>query len=119
MANYANADMVGHTGRFDATIQAVEFLDSCLGRVAEACESAGWAVFITADHGNAEQMIDPATGAAHTAHTTNPVPLLARAPGCQASLRSGRLSDVVPTLIDYLGDSPPEEMTGRSLWQGS
>ena len=112
--NYANADMVGHTGILEAAIRAVETVDGCLGRVLEAVESRGGVALVTADHGNAEQMIDEATGGPHTAHTLNPVPILAA--GSDAyPLRSGILADVAPTLIELLGLTPSPEMTGRSL----
>ena len=114
--NYANADMVGHTGRLDAAVKAVETIDQCLGRVSAAVEKAGGTLVITADHGNAEMMRDPETGEAHTAHTLNPVPLLMvgpPAPGVQ--LANGRLADVAPTLLDLLGLAQPAAMTGHSL----
>ena len=114
--NYANADMVGHTGRIDAAVKAVETIDKCLGRVSAAVEKAGGTLVITADHGNAEMMRDPETGEAHTAHTLNPVPLLMvgpPAPGVQ--LADGRLADVAPTLLDLLGLAQPAAMTGHSL----
>jgi 2,3-bisphosphoglycerate-independent phosphoglycerate mutase len=112
--NFANPDMVGHTGSLPAAIRAVETVDTGLGRIAEAVEKAGGALLVIADHGNAEMMRDPATGGPHTAHTTNPVPvvLLGR-PG--AALRDGRLADVAPTLIALLGLEQPGPMTGRSL----
>ena len=112
--NFANADMVGHTGVLDAAIRAVETVDSCLGRVLEAVGSRGGVALVTADHGNAEQMVDDATGGPHTAHTLNPVPILAAGSGTY-SLRSGILADVAPTLIELLGLTPSPEMTGRSL----
>jgi 2,3-bisphosphoglycerate-independent phosphoglycerate mutase len=112
--NFANADMVGHTGVLDAAIRAVETVDSCLGRVLEVVESRGGVALVTADHGNAEQMVDDATGGPHTAHTLNPVPILAAGSGTY-SLRSGILADVAPTLIELLGLTPSPEMTGRSL----
>ena len=103
--NYANADMVGHTGRLDAAVKAVETIDQCLGRVAAAVEKAGGTLVITADHGNAEMMRDPETGEPHTAHTLNPVPLLMVGPPAPAvaSSHDGRLADVAPTLLDLLG----------------
>jgi len=112
--NFANADMVGHTGKLPETIAAVETLDRCFGILEAACKEAGVALVMTADHGNAEQMIDPATGAPHTAHTTNPVPLVLCEPN--GRLRDGgALFDVAPTLIGLQGLSRPEEMTGRDL----
>ena len=115
LCNYANADMVGHTGVLPAVIRAVETVDSCLTRVLVSAEKAGSSVLITADHGNCEMMIDPATGGVHTAHTTTPVPLVAV--GAQtASLRTGgSLRDVAPTVLGLLGIESPAEMTGRDL----
>ncbi len=112
--NFANADMVGHTGSLPAAIAAVEAVDTGLGRIAAAIEQAGGALLVTADHGNAEQMRDPATGAPHTAHTTNLVPvLLAGRP--DARLHDGRLADLAPTLLALMEIAQPVEMTGRSL----
>ncbi len=114
--NYANADMVGHTGKLDAAVKAVETIDRCLGQLAKAVGDAGGTLVITADHGNAEMMRDPQTGAPHTAHTLNPVPfLVVNPPGEIANLADGRLADVAPTLIDLLGLDQPAAMTGRSL----
>ena len=115
LCNYANADMVGHTGVLPAVIKAVETVDGCLARVLSSADKAGCRVLITADHGNSEMMIDPATGGVHTAHTTNPVPFVAV--GTQAaSLRAGgSLRDVAPTVLRLLGLEPPTDMTGRDL----
>ncbi|HFD80070.1 MAG TPA: 2,3-bisphosphoglycerate-independent phosphoglycerate mutase [Gammaproteobacteria bacterium] len=113
ICNYANPDMVGHTGNFEAAVQAIEAVDRNLGRVLEALQAAGGEALITADHGNAEQMRGKETGQAHTAHTSNPVPLLYV--GRPARLLDGALSDVVPTLIQLMGLEAPLEMTGRSL----
>ncbi len=114
--NYANTDMVGHTGRFDAAVKAVETVDACLGRLAEAVETAGGTLVITADHGNAEMMRDPETGAPHTAHTLNPVPLIVvNPPRAIGRVEHGRLADVAPTLLDLLGLPKPAAMTGHSL----
>jgi 2,3-bisphosphoglycerate-independent phosphoglycerate mutase len=114
LCNYANADMVGHTGVLPAVIRAVETVDSCLSRVLASAEKAGTSVLITADHGNCEMMIDPATGGVHTAHTTNPVPLVLT--DRSVTLREGgELSDLAPTILTMLGISPPREMTGHSL----
>lgn len=114
--NYANTDMVGHTGRLDAAIKAVETVDTCLGRLSEAVEQAGGTLVITADHGNAEMMRDPETGEPHTAHTLNPVPvILVNPPAAIPHLEDGRLSDVAPTLLEILGLSKPPAMTGHSL----
>jgi 2,3-bisphosphoglycerate-independent phosphoglycerate mutase len=114
--NYANTDMVGHTGKLDAAMKAVETVDACLGRLAEVIEKAGGTLVITADHGNAEMMRDPETGEPHTAHTLNPVPLVVvNPPGAIRHLEDGRLSDVAPTLLDILGLPKPPVMTGHSL----
>ena len=115
ICNYANADMVGHTGLLDATIQAVEVIDRCLGRLLRATDDAGMAFLLTADHGNAEQMLDPNTGGPHTAHTTHPVPFVVRAPGIRTLASGGRLADVAPTVLDLWGLDRSDGMTGRSL----
>ena len=115
--NYANPDMVGHTGVMQATVKAVEFVDQCVGRALKAIREAGGAAIITADHGNAEDMQDEA-GHPHTAHTTDPVPfILADDDYLGAQLRTGSLQDVAPTLLDLLGLEKPPEMTGNSLLQ--
>jgi 2,3-bisphosphoglycerate-independent phosphoglycerate mutase len=114
--NYANTDMVGHTGDIAAAKKAVETVDACLGRLAQAVEAAGGTLVVTADHGNAEMMRDPETGEPHTAHTLNPVPLLVvNPPAPIAHLADGRLADVAPTLLDLLGLRRPAAMTGHSL----
>jgi 2,3-bisphosphoglycerate-independent phosphoglycerate mutase len=114
--NYANTDMVGHTGKLDAAIKAVETVDTCLGRLTQAVESAGGMLVITADHGNAEMMRDPVTGGPHTAHTLNPVPfILANAPSAVTKVENGRLCDIAPTLLGLLGLPTPAAMTGHSL----
>jgi 2,3-bisphosphoglycerate-independent phosphoglycerate mutase len=114
--NYANSDMVGHTGRLDAAVKAVETVDACLGRLSESVEQAGGTLVITADHGNAEMMRDPETGEPHTAHTLNPVPfVVVNPPRPIQHLADGRLSDVAPTLLDLLGLPQPAVMTGHSL----
>ncbi len=115
VVNYANPDMVGHTGNLAAAMAACVAVDAGLARVLVALEAAGGAMVMLADHGNCEVMIDPVTGAPHTAHTTNPVPvaLIGGPPG--ARLRSGRLADVAPTVLDLMDLAPPPEMTGRSL----
>ncbi len=112
--NFANTDMVGHTGDLAAAIAAVEAVDLCLGRIAAAAERAGAALLITSDHGNAERMCD-ANGNAHTAHTTNPVPVVLAGAGSAARLRDGGLADIAPTVLDLLGLARPATMTGRSL----
>jgi 2,3-bisphosphoglycerate-independent phosphoglycerate mutase len=113
VVNFANPDMVGHTGSIPAVVRAVETVDACLERVVAAVEAAGGVCLITADHGNAEEMVD-ADGGPQTAHTTNPVPLVVTDPG--AALRQeGELSDLVPTALEYLGLDVPAEMTGTGL----
>ena len=112
--NYANPDMVGHTGSLEAAVKAVETVDGCVGRVAEAIEKQNGVLIITADHGNAEQMIDYKTGEPQTAHTTNPVPLiLVGVEGVK--LKEGKLADLAPTMLDIIGLKKPQEMTGESL----
>ncbi len=115
LCNYANADMVGHTGVLPAVIQAVETVDACLGRVLASADAARASVLITADHGNCEMMVDPVTGGVHTAHTTNPVPFVALHAGAGALRAGGSLRDVAPTVLRLLGIDPPVEMTGRDL----
>jgi 2,3-bisphosphoglycerate-independent phosphoglycerate mutase len=112
--NYANPDMVGHTGSLPAAIKAVETVDAGLGRIASAVEKQGGALLVTADHGNCELMRDPANGGPHTAHTTNPVPVLLMG-GDATALKDGRLADVAPTLLELMGLKRPREMTGSSL----
>jgi 2,3-bisphosphoglycerate-independent phosphoglycerate mutase len=114
LANYANPDMVGHTGVIAAAVEAVEVIDECLGRVLTAAKQEGMVVFITADHGNCEIMLDSSTGQPHTAHTTDPVPFII----AQKDVRlrdSGILADVAPTVLDFMGIGIPAEMTGKSL----
>ena len=114
--NFANPDMVGHTGKFEATVTAVEVTDAALGVVIDALEKRGGVALVTADHGNAEFMADPATGQAHTAHTTNPVPLILYDAKFKGRLKDGgTLADVAPTLLAMLGVKAPAEMTGRDL----
>ncbi|MCB2117262.1 MAG: 2,3-bisphosphoglycerate-independent phosphoglycerate mutase [Rhodobacteraceae bacterium] len=115
VVNYANPDMVGHTGIVAAGIAAVEEVDRGLARVIAALEKAGGAMIVTADHGNCETMIDPVTGGPHTAHTTNPVPVILVGGPAGATLHNGRLADLAPTLLDLMGLPLPPEMTGRSL----
>jgi 2,3-bisphosphoglycerate-independent phosphoglycerate mutase len=118
LCNYANGDMVGHSGVLPATIKAVETVDDCLARVLATADTAGATVLVTADHGNCELMIDPATGGPHTAHTTNPVPFVMAGAGAETgrTLRAGgSLRDVGPTILHLLGIEPPKEMTGRDL----
>jgi 2,3-bisphosphoglycerate-independent phosphoglycerate mutase len=114
--NFANADMVGHSGKLEATIRAVETVDACLGRIYQSLRPRGGAWIITADHGNAETMIDPVTGGPHTYHTTNPVPLiLATEDEIGPLAPGGSLRDVAPTLLGILGFPVPPEMTGHDL----
>ncbi len=115
VVNYANPDMVGHTGVLSAAIAAVEEVDRGLARAVEALEMTGGAMIVTADHGNCEVMIDPETGGPHTAHTTNPVPVALVGGPARARLHDGRLADLAPTLLDLMGLPLPPEMTGRSL----
>jgi 2,3-bisphosphoglycerate-independent phosphoglycerate mutase len=113
--NYANADMVGHTGSLPAAIKAVETVDFSLGRIAQAIEKSGGALLVTADHGNCEMMRDPQTGGPHTAHTTNPVPLMLLGARNRALVAEGRLADLAPTLLELMELPKPAEMTGISL----
>jgi 2,3-bisphosphoglycerate-independent phosphoglycerate mutase len=113
--NYANADMVGHTGNLEATIRAIEVVDECLGRVVEATRANGGTVIITADHGNAEQMIDPKTGQIFTAHTTNPVPAILISDTKYRLREGGSLRDIAPTMLGILGLTKPDQMSGKDL----
>ncbi|XKE45584.1 2,3-bisphosphoglycerate-independent phosphoglycerate mutase [Halomonas organivorans] len=115
VCNYANGDMVGHTGDFEAAVKAIETVDACVGRVVEALEKVGGACLITADHGNAEQMVHPETGAAQTAHTTFDVPLIYVGERPWRLAQDGRLCDIAPTLLTLMDQPVPEEMTGRVL----
>jgi len=117
IVNFANADMVGHSGKLEPTIKAVETVDACLARIETAVRSKGGAMLITADHGNAEMMIDPATGGPHTAHTTNPVPFVVVSEDAkQFTLKpGGSLRDISPTLLGMLAVDEPHEMTGADL----
>ena len=114
ICNYANADMVGHSGKFDAAVKAIEALDDCLARLLVSIDKAGGEMLVTADHGNAEMMFDEKTGQAHTAHTINPVPFVYY--GREATMAStGSLSDVAPTMLYLMGLEQPSEMSGKSL----
>jgi 2,3-bisphosphoglycerate-independent phosphoglycerate mutase len=114
--NFANADMVGHSGKLDAAIRAVEAIDICLGRIYQALRPRGGAWIITADHGNAETMVDPVTGGPHTYHTTNPVPfILLQEDGAVRLKSGGALRDIAPTMLGVLGQPEPKEMTGTDL----
>jgi 2,3-bisphosphoglycerate-independent phosphoglycerate mutase len=117
IVNFANADMVGHSGKIEPTVKAVETVDACLGEIEKAVRAKGGAMLITADHGNAEMMIDPATGGPHTAHTTNPVPFIVMAEDAkQFTLKpNGSLRDISPTMLGMLGIDEPKEMTGSDL----
>ncbi|HEY7182518.1 MAG TPA: 2,3-bisphosphoglycerate-independent phosphoglycerate mutase [Blastocatellia bacterium] len=116
VVDFANADLVGHTGNLKASIEAVESLDICLGWLIGTIERVSGAAIITSDNGNCEQMVDPATGGPHTAHTTNPVPFILCDPKFEGTLREGgALEDVAPTVLELLGIEKPPEMTGRSL----
>jgi 2,3-bisphosphoglycerate-independent phosphoglycerate mutase len=120
VVNFANTDMVGHTGDLGAAIKAVEAVDRCLGRLADAVTRAGGTLLITADHGNAETMRDPVTHERHTAHTTNPVPvILVNPPAGITGLADGRLADIAPTLLRLLGLPQPAAMTGKVLLQSA
>ncbi len=117
LANFANPDMVGHTGILDAAVKAVKVVDECIGRLWQACQKAGIAMLITADHGNCEMMVDPVTGQPHTAHTLNPVPFILADPDFRgARLREkGILADVAPTALQVMGLPQPKEMKGLGL----
>jgi 2,3-bisphosphoglycerate-independent phosphoglycerate mutase len=119
LVNYANPDMVGHTGKLNPAVSALETIDACIGRIVTAAAAAKATVFITADHGNCETMIDPETGQPHTAHTTNPIPFIAIADDLVGrKLRTGgRLADVAPTVLDRMAIPQPAEMDGRSLFK--
>jgi 2,3-bisphosphoglycerate-independent phosphoglycerate mutase len=117
LVNYANPDMVGHSGRLDAAVKAVKAVDVCLGRLGELCQKKGWAMAITADHGNCELMVDPETGGPHTAHTLNPVPFYLVHPDFRGqSLRPGILADIAPTLLKMMGLPQPKEMNRLGLF---
>ena len=113
--NYANPDMVGHTGSLPAAIKAVETVDECVGKVVEAMLAHDGTMLITADHGNCEQMIDYKTGEPHTAHTTSPVPLILVSNDETLKIKSGKLADLAPTLLEILEIEKPAEMTGESI----
>jgi len=116
IVNFANADMVGHSGKLEAAVKAVETVDVCLGEIYKAVRDRGGALLVTADHGNAELMVDPETGGPHTAHTTNPVPLILIANELPVRLREGgALADIAPTLLGVMGIPPPREMNGHDL----
>ena len=114
--NFANADMVGHTGKLDATICAIETLDQCMAKIMKAIQKKKGHLLVTADHGNAEQMIDYQTGEPHTAHTTNPVPLYYLHPEQKkVTLQNGILADLMPTVLNLMTLPFPKEVTGKNL----
>ena len=116
IANFANPDMVGHTGVLEAAIKAVETVDTCVGKIASAIKEKGGTLFICADHGNCDQMVDYETGEPHTAHTTNPVPFILVGYDEGYTLKEGGcLADIIPTLIECMGEEKPSEMSGTSL----
>lgn len=116
VVNFANPDMVGHTGSLPAAIAACEAVDLALGRALTALEQVGGAMIVTADHGNCEMMVDPITGGPHTSHTVNPVPVILVGGPAGAGLRAtGRLADLAPSILQLMGIAPPPEMTGISL----
>src|SRR5499433_882576 len=119
VVNFANADMVGHSGKIEPTVKAVETVDGCLGEIEKSIRRKGGSLLVTADHGNCEMMIDPETGGPHTAHTTSPVPIVVLDPDGDRAMRSGgALCDVGPTLLTMLGLEKPKEMTGTDLRLG-
>ena len=120
LVNYANADMVGHTGNLNAAIQAVKAIDTCFGRVMEASLASDYTLIVTADHGNVEEMINLKTGGVSTEHTENPVPCIIISPELRnnsRTLQSGILADIGPTILKLLGIAQPQDMTGRDLLQ--
>ncbi|TMK90307.1 MAG: 2,3-bisphosphoglycerate-independent phosphoglycerate mutase, partial [Actinobacteria bacterium] len=114
VVNFANPDMVGHTGSIPAVVKAVETTDACLGEVVEAVERAGGVSLVTADHGNAEQMLEPDGTSPHTAHTSNPVPLVVTAPDVRIA-PGGELADLAPTVLAFLGLAQPLQMSGQNV----
>ena len=112
--NFANGDMVGHTGNMEKTIKAVETVDECVGKIVDVLEKLDGEAIITADHGNCEQMIDLKTGEAVTSHTTNRVPIIVTSKRVKG-IESGALTDISPTILELMGMDIPEEMTGKSL----
>ena len=118
VVNFANADMVGHTGNIEATVKAIHVIDECLSRIVTQTLALGYTLLVTADHGNAEQKINPSTGEISTEHTSNPVPFIAvgkQYQGRYAKLQSGILADIAPTVLALLDIAKPDEMTGRNL----
>jgi 2,3-bisphosphoglycerate-independent phosphoglycerate mutase len=117
ICNYANSDMVGHTGNFPAAVKAIEALDFCLGRLVDTLKESGGEMLITADHGNSDLMTDPITGEAHTAHTTNPVPLIYFGRNSNVIHEHGALSDIAPTMLKLMGLEQPPEMSGKPIFE--
>jgi 2,3-bisphosphoglycerate-independent phosphoglycerate mutase len=115
--NFANADMVGHTGVIEAAVQAVQTVDENLGRVLATVRETGGVCVVTADHGNADHMLEP-DGSPNTAHSLNPVPLIVTSPGVRLRQQGGVLADIAPTILELLGIAQPPQMTGRSLIEG-
>jgi 2,3-bisphosphoglycerate-independent phosphoglycerate mutase len=113
--NFANADMVGHSGKMDPTVRAVEAVDACLAEIYAVLKRRGGSWMITADHGNAEMMIDPVTKGPHTYHTTNPVPFILVDDHNTPLRRNGALQDISPTILGFLGEKQPKEMSGKDL----
>ena len=116
--NFANADMVGHTGVIEAAVRAVQTVDGCLGEVVRAVHESGGVCFVTADHGNADHMLEP-DGSPNTAHSMNPVPAIVTSTAVSLRQEGGILADVAPTILELLGIAQPAAMTGRSLLEGS
>ncbi|MCP4281863.1 MAG: 2,3-bisphosphoglycerate-independent phosphoglycerate mutase, partial [Alteromonas sp.] len=115
ICNYPNPDMVGHTGIYEAAVQAIEAVDACVGKVVEAIREVGGQALITADHGNAEMMVDPSTGGVHTAHTSLPVPLVYVGERDLEFIEGGKLSDLAPTMLGLTDTEIPAEMTGQVI----
>jgi len=117
ICNFANPDMVGHTGNFDATVKAIEVVDECLGKISESLQNVGGELLVTADHGNAEKMFDEKTKQEHTAHTTDPIPLLYVGRKATVCKNNGVLSDVSPTMLSLMGIEKPDEMSGEAIFK--
>ena len=113
--NFANADMVGHSGKMEPTVRAVEVVDACLGEIWQTLKEKNGRWIITADHGNAEMMIDPVTKGPHTYHTTNPVPFILIDDSGEKLRQGGALQDIAPTILGMLGETQPKDMSGRDL----
>ena len=115
IANLANPDMVGHTGNFESTVEAIEFVDECIGRIFKAIKDKNGILILTSDHGNSETMWDEKQNSKHTAHTNNPVPFIIVNAKKEINLEKGTLSDIAPTIIDMLNLNKPKEIEGKSL----